>query len=170
MSETQSLAGRVLMAISGICDGARSEDGAGFSGYDAQCGKSLAQGFYDRGRWQSEKQFNLAKKLAIKYRRQAAKFGFVETDIRAEEYVAGEVAVVKAPPAEVCVVGYVIRSTDKAIQFQQRAGKRVWLPTSQILAMEAIAGSNSDCIARMPAWLADRAGLINGSLATSVTG
>lgn len=175
MSETQSLAGRVLMAISGVCDGARTEDGAGFSGFDAQCGKSLAQSFFDRGHWQSVKQFNLAKKLAIKYRRQAVEFGFVEADIKAEEYAgvqraAGEAAVTKAPPAEAYVIGYVIRSTAKAIQFQPRAGMRVWLPTSQILAREAIDGSSTDCVLRMPAWLAHRAGLESNGPAAEVAG
>lgn len=54
-----------LRMLAGVCDGARQEDGQGFSGLDAAIGHSLArQGYL------TPRQGVIAKKLCLKYRRQ----------------------------------------------------------------------------------------------------
>jgi SWI/SNF-related matrix-associated actin-dependent regulator 1 of chromatin subfamily A len=66
--EVREAAGQALMAIAGMCDGASTEDGRGFSKVDVAVGHSLAQ--RAAGRPLTDGETWLACKLARKYRRQ----------------------------------------------------------------------------------------------------
>lgn len=63
---------RAANAILSCCDGARTEDGHGYSKFDREFGESLAQG--DPARW-TPKQIAAAYKLMRKYRVQLVKMG-----------------------------------------------------------------------------------------------
>jgi hypothetical protein len=153
---------RALVAVKGDCDGARSDDGKGFSGYDAGFAHDLiAKAKFG---W-SERQFAAAQRLAVKYRKQAmAKdASFTPEAIMAETAPARAAKPVLAPvPVEVCIGAI----TDKAffvdvLPQHQRFGKRLWLPQSVITFPEGRPGQGSvePKVALIAAWFADREGL-----------
>lgn len=72
--EHKAAALKAMQILAGVCDGARSWDGAGFSKYDADFGRKLAS-----VEKLSDKQTYWAVRLATKYRRQLASTGLLET-------------------------------------------------------------------------------------------
>lgn len=64
----------VLLALSGVCDGAHSQDGQGFNGTDSQFGKSLAKQV-NEGKRLSRKQAENAVKILKKYSKQLKGMG-----------------------------------------------------------------------------------------------
>lgn len=61
---------RLLKIVGNQCDGARADDGHGFSGYDAHTGNDLCAKLSKDWFYPTQKQFNFIKKLIWKYRSQ----------------------------------------------------------------------------------------------------
>lgn len=88
-----------LAHLAGICDGASSRDGQGFSGSDAEFGRDLARKGEAYGL--SAKQHACAKRLVHKYRKQLGRAGFDAVALAAEQHVA----LVRAAPSAAAVSG-----------------------------------------------------------------
>jgi hypothetical protein len=149
---SQSLVGAALVALSNVCDGASSRDGAGFSQRDWHTGHDLAGRFRRFGAFASERQFKFAQKLARTYRRQLPGLGIDVEAMLAEAFVP-----VAAPPP-VCLGGRLLRTTGKALQVSFAVAEDVvqaWLPRSHV----EVEGAGPDVIVTMPAWLAAEKGL-----------
>jgi len=145
---THSLVGAALVALSNVCDGANSRDGAGFSQSDWHTGHDLAARFRRFGAFVSEKQFKFAQKLARKYRRQVPGFGIDAEAMLAETFVP-----IAAPPP-VTLMGALMRETEKALQVKF-GNVQAWLPRSKVSTV----GDADNLTVTMPAWLAAEKGL-----------
>jgi len=158
---TDTLTFRALLAVRGDCDGARSDDGKGFSGYDAGFARDLIEKGQRFG-W-SDRQFAAAQKLAVKYRKQAAAKldDFTVDAVRAE---AAPAKPEREDPAPVVVEVAIQKESAKALfvdVLPQRAryGKRVWVPRSLISFVEGWPEDDAVARATVPAWFASREGL-----------
>lgn len=69
MTLTQSTAEDMICSLAGMCDGANQIDGQGFSKFDSNLGKSLAQMALTGRPW-TPKQAKVALTLINRYRRQ----------------------------------------------------------------------------------------------------
>ena len=147
----KSAVGQALFAVSSHCDRARTLDGQGFSRHDAQFGNDIALKWSVSGGFVTVRQFEAARRLAIKYRKQAAEAGVPYEAIRDEKFVAVE----RPPETTYLVRAQVVGGSERAtkIVFQ---GRSVWLPDSQIKARQA---DGADTIFTLPAWIVAEKGL-----------
>ena len=80
-AKSSSTAERMIMSLAGVCDGAATLDGQGFSGFDAHFGHSLANRASSGQAW-TYKQAQSALKLLRKYQGQLGGKAFMDTWIR----------------------------------------------------------------------------------------
>jgi hypothetical protein len=129
---TTSPTGRAIIFLASRCNGATSEDGAGFSKFDARTGHDLAEKLVRFENFASEKQLAFAQKICNKYRRQLDEGGFSLAEIKAEVFEAVERAPRAAPADGVILAAIVSHSqSGKAIRIAQ-GGRCTWVPVSQI--------------------------------------
>ncbi len=151
---TETLTFRALVAVRGVCDGARSDDGRGFSGYDAR----FAHDILDKGErfgW-TVGQFTAAKKLAHKYRKQIAANGFDPAQIVDEAIPAVRPRERVEQPDVTLWFDMVKREYDRATVFA-KAKDTACVPKSLIRDMASFDGGVSVTI---PHWFVAKEGLI----------
>lgn len=110
MTNTENTVQAAVRFLAGHCDGARRNDGAGFSAYDADFGHSMAKAAAE-GRYFTIGMLKACKKLAHKYRKQLVAGGFDMEAIANQPDPGPRPERVELPP--VCFPGMVRKTTEK---------------------------------------------------------
>lgn len=157
MLTNETITFRALQFVASDCDGARSIDGHGFSGYDAEFGHDIVRKGEKFG-W-SEGQFRAAKRLAHKYRKQIINSGQFPADVL--DLIANEAQPERTPkpePVDVCLrfLG-VEKEYDRAIRFfAGNVKNKVCVPKSLIRSMNK---GDDHVLVTIPDWFAKKEGL-----------
>lgn len=146
--------GKAIQYLAGQCDGARTQDGHGFSRWDADFGHTLAAKVTQYGAL-TPKQFDYAKKLVNKYRKQLTEAGFNVPSLLAE---VAPVQKVKQKPDGVMIRANIEANREKAYLVALiPSGIQCWLPKSQI---ETATDEDGSPVFIVPVWLAREKGIL----------
>lgn len=137
MAQFSNTVENAILFLAGVCDGAHSWDGQGFSGADVQFGHSLAKKVQKYGSL-TEKQFaaviKAPKGIVHKYRKQLTKAGFDVDALLASKPVEKPAADEKTVKKTVIVKHFgfsKMAHSGKAALYAVAPGKTAWLPCSQ---------------------------------------
>jgi len=165
VTECESKLRTAMQMLLSVCDGAKTDDEAGFSGTDAQPARRLnGQPFWNVN------ELRVVYKMIRKYRNQLSRMGFdfesVPMPDGGELVEQAKLGKAKKPaPKKVLAMGVVMRETEKAFQlhliYPDAGVHQEWMPKSQMTIKRDMTMDVPDrpgetsrlIIAEVPKWL-----------------